>query len=148
MCRNEKNSGAIHEGDLPAGTSLNDHLDERERMSDSAVNVLYVLGHYLNGDGCTEASRLLGILGLPNDTTMDRRSFGIIEDKIGPEIRALGKEIVRENLIEEVRVTMEREGKPKEHFERWKDSIDPQKATKTLSLEHYAQVDASFDAAW
>jgi hypothetical protein len=71
--------------------------DNFERTTDYALNVLYVFG-----EGPTEAGRLLGLLGLPtNDTTMESHSFGIVEEKIGPVLRGLCKEIIRENIIEE-----------------------------------------------
>jgi hypothetical protein len=79
------------------------------------------------GDGPSEGGRLLGLLGLPNDTTMESRSFGIIEERIGPAIRELCKEIIQENMIEEARLSMEES----EHhvdldFKVWKDSLkDP-----------------------
>jgi hypothetical protein len=55
-------------------------------------------------DGCTEAGRLLGLLGLPNDTTMESRSFTIIEERIGPAIRNITNNILHENLINEVKL--------------------------------------------
>jgi hypothetical protein len=60
--------------------------DNYERMTDYALNVLYVIGGFISmGDAHTEAARLLGLLGLPNDTTMKPRSFAImIEEQIGP----------------------------------------------------------------
>jgi hypothetical protein len=68
----------------PANATTIHEVDEDnyERMTDFAVNVLYVLGFISMGDGPTEAARLLGLLGLPNDTTMESRSFGIIEERI------------------------------------------------------------------
>jgi hypothetical protein len=59
-------------------TTTTMHIDEPckyERMTDYAVNVLFVLGFISVGDGHTEAGQLLGLLGLPNDTTMMNRSF-------------------------------------------------------------------------
>jgi hypothetical protein len=66
------------------------------------VNVLWVLGFITVGNGCTEAARLLGLLGLPNDTTMESRSFTIIEERLGPYIVKLTNAIILENLTEEV----------------------------------------------
>jgi hypothetical protein len=40
-------------------------------------------------DGPTEAGRILGLLGLPNDTTMATRSFGVIEDRVITKIQEL-----------------------------------------------------------
>jgi hypothetical protein len=54
----------------------------RERSTDYAVNVLYVLGFISSGDGGCEAAQVLGMHGLPNDTTMESRSFVTIEERI------------------------------------------------------------------
>jgi hypothetical protein len=54
-----------------------------ERMTEYSANVLYVLGLISVGDEATEAGRMLGLMGLPNDNTMMNRSFGIIEDRVG-----------------------------------------------------------------
>lgn len=91
----------------PAGTTMhvNDRNDNFERNTDFAINVLYVLGFVSMGDGSVEAARLLGLLGLPNDTTMESRSFFIIERRLGPVIRGLCAEILLENLINEVQLT-------------------------------------------
>lgn len=72
--------------------------DNRVKSDDFAVNVLFVVGFLSCGDGGAEAARMLGLLGLPNDTTMETRSFPLIEERIGPAIRVLGEEIIHENL--------------------------------------------------
>jgi len=97
-----------------------------------------------NGDGCTEAARMLGLMGLPNDTTMDGRSFHIIEERIGPLMRQLTDEVLLENLIEEVRLSSDNES----DFETWKRSIDPLVATPPLPLERHPRINASNDTAW
>jgi hypothetical protein len=57
-------------GRSAARVSLPQFDDNRNHNTDYALNVLYVLGFISNGNGPIEAGRLLGILGLPNDTTM------------------------------------------------------------------------------
>jgi hypothetical protein len=97
-CMNEECGFMIHP-QAPAATTIHQARgDSFERSTDYAVNVLYVLGFLSMGDGCTEAARLLGLLGLPNGTTMKSRSFTIIEDRIGPIIRELCQETILENL--------------------------------------------------
>ena len=82
--------GYIYYGDSPAQVTIEgDFVDKRERSTDYAINILYVLGFISCGDGCTEAARLLGLLGLPNDTTMETRSFGIIEDRICKHVHSV-----------------------------------------------------------
>jgi len=75
-----------------------------ERSTDYAINILYVLGFLTSGDGGVEACRLLGLLGLPNSTTMEKRSFTIIEKRIGPILQGLCNEVLSKNLDEEVRL--------------------------------------------
>jgi len=66
--------------------------------------MLCVLGFLASGDGGVEAGRILGLLGLPNSTTMEKRSFTIIEQRIGPILQGLCQEILQENLDEEVAI--------------------------------------------
>ena len=73
-----------------------------KRNTDSALNVLYVIAFVASGDCGAEASRLLGILGLPNLTTMQSRSFGKIEREISPVIQDYTKESIRQNIQHEV----------------------------------------------
>jgi hypothetical protein len=132
----------------PAPTSMHDDLDDDYvRTTDYAVNVLYVLGFISMGDGSTEAGRLLGLLGLPNDTTMESRSFGIVEERIGPVVRALCSEIIRENLIEEARLSMAASSTHDDmDFKLWTDSLsDP---LMQLPSSKRPMIDASFDMAW
>ena len=72
------------------------------RNTDYALNILYVIGFIASGDGGTEAARLLGLLGLPNSTTMQSRSFGTIERELSPVIQQYTDEIILENLRNEV----------------------------------------------
>ena len=75
------------------------------RNTDYAANILYVVGFIASGDGGTEAARILGLLGLPNSTTMQSRSFGNIEDAIGDTIKKLGDRIIFDNLCAEVKAS-------------------------------------------
>ena len=127
----------------PAPTTVHDsNNDNYERSTDYAINVLYVLGMMCNGDGSPEAAKLLGLLGLPNDTTMEGRSFHIIEERIGPIIRGLANEIMLENLTEEVRLSVSYEA----DFLAWKQSID--KTGPPIHPDRYPRITASNDTAW
>jgi hypothetical protein len=59
----------------PASAKIDDNDDDVKRTTDFATIILYVLGFISAGDGGTEAARLLGLLGLPNDTTMEQGLF-------------------------------------------------------------------------
>jgi hypothetical protein len=146
-CMNDE-CGFLYHPQPPAGTTI--HLargDNFERSTDYAMNVLYVLGFISMGDGCTEAARLLGLLGLPNDTTMKSRSFTIIESRIGPIIRQLCDDIIMDNLMEEVKLSMEASETHDEHdYKVWKDSLTD-KSIK-LSIAKMPKIDGSYDMAW
>jgi hypothetical protein len=146
-CMNEE-CGFLYHPEPPAATTIHlDRPDNFERSTDYAVNVLYVIGFMSMGDGGTEAARLLGLLGLPNDTTMKSRSFTIIENRIGPIIRTLGKEVILDNLIEEARLSMEASSTQDVHdFNLWKTSLTD-KSIK-LSRAKMPKIHGSYDMAW
>jgi hypothetical protein len=54
----------VYNSPTPTTSAVNEDDDARERSSDYAVNISYVLGFVGNGDGGTEAARVLGLLGL------------------------------------------------------------------------------------
>jgi hypothetical protein len=142
---NNKECSYVSQFSRPSPTGL--HGDEREknyeRMTDYAANVLYVLGFIGVGDGHTEAGRLLGFLGLPNDTTMMNRSFGIIEDRMGSYIRKLCNEIICENLEEEARLSMN-----EIDYNIWKMWHRDESTLGALPVDSMPQLDASYDMAW
>jgi len=94
-----------------------------ERNTDYALNVLYILSFMASGDGGAEAQRLLGLLGLPNVTTMYKRSFGIIQQRIAPVVAELTNAVLTDNLNREVRLCydnrLDDDGVPL--FDKWKD---------------------------
>jgi hypothetical protein len=124
----------------PPATASVGKVDKRERSTDYAVNVLFVVGLLACGDGCTEAAKVLGLLGLPNDTTMEGRSFPTIEDRISRKVKQVTDEILLENLVEEVRLTV----KDNTAFKLWKDSL----ATGVLPIALYPRLAVSYDMAW
>jgi hypothetical protein len=146
-CTNE-DCGFLYHPEPPAGTTIHlERNDNFERSTDYAVNVLYVLSFISMGDGPTEAGRQLGLLGLPNDTTMQSRSFSIIEGRISPIIRELCKDIILNNLKEEAKLSMEASGIHDEHdYKVWKDSLTD-KSIK-LSIAKMPKLHGSYDMAW
>ena len=74
------------------------------RNTDYAANIAFVLAFIASGDGGKEAERLLGLLGMPNSTTMEKRSFTTIEEKISPFIMELSEEILMSNLTDAVKL--------------------------------------------
>ena len=133
-----------YDKDLRAKTTIHANDTKIARSTDYAVNVMYVLGFLSSGDGGTEAGRLLAMLGLPNGTTMATYSFPNIENRIGQAIRDLGKEIVRENLIAEVRKGMVDWNEAT--FNKWKSSLTDDSVD--LNKEEHAVIQASHDHAW
>jgi hypothetical protein len=147
---NNVNCGYIFHGDPASATTVHENTrDERERSTDYAANVLYVIAFLSMGDGCSEAARLLELLGLPNDTTMESRSFTIIEERIGPIIRNLTKTILHEKLIEEVHRTKQMQAGVQDNldFLLWKSSLEPGFVGE-LAVAKYPTLTVSYDMAW
>ena len=138
-----------HDNDKREKTNMNEGQKHQglQRVTDCAANVMCVLAFLTSGDGGTEASRLLGLLGMPNDTTIAGNAFSKVEEHIGPSIRQLAKDAVKENLIEEVRLGMVAHGNWNEAtFNKWKSSLDD--PSVTLTKEERAVVEGSYDHAW
>jgi hypothetical protein len=132
----------IHYCQPPASTTVGDpEAVSRERNTDLAVNILYVLGLISVGDGCSEAGRLLGLLGLSNHTTMEGRSFTAIEERISPYIEELTNEILHENLVAEVKATVS----DSSDFYLWQQALQ---GSVALSKTRYPQISVSYDMAW
>jgi hypothetical protein len=94
-----------------------------------------------------EAGRLLGLLGLPNDTTMGTRSFGIIEERIAVIIRELCNEIIDENLIAKCKLAFAA-SPTQDHldFMLWKQSLTDR--TIELTESKKSRINCSYDMVW
>jgi hypothetical protein len=117
-------------------------LDNRRRSNDFAINVLYVLGFLSCGDGGAEAARMLGLLGLPNDTAMETRSFQLIEERISSTIVQVSQEILLENLKEKVKATVDAVD-----YGLWEQLIKSD-ALFQLPKDKYPMINVSFDMGW
>jgi hypothetical protein len=140
---NNKDCPYICDFERPIQTTI--HSDDKhhyERMTDYAANVLYVLGFISCGDGCTEAGRLLGLMGLPNDTTMMNRSFGIIEERIGRFVRRLCEDIIVANIDEEAKLSMN-----EFDYTVWKTWLDSDQSGP-MPVASMPQLQATYDMAW
>jgi hypothetical protein len=126
----------------PTTMHADDKYNSYERMTDYAANVLYVLGLISVGDGATEAGRMLGLLGLPNDTTMMNRSFGIIEERVSRFVRTLCDEIIKDNIDAEAKASMN-----EFDYNVWKMwEGDP--TLCPMPVDRMPQLDATYDMAW
>lgn len=94
----------------------------RQRNTDYAVNVAYVLSFLGSGDGGTEAARLSGLLGLPNATHMQSRSFSAIENQMSGKLQQFADEIILMNLEKEVGIVLgdARDANDNKLFDLWK----------------------------
>ena len=112
------------------------------RNTDYALNALYVIGFIASGDGGTEAARLLGLLGLPNSTTMQSRSFGIIEKQLSPVIQEFTDAILMNNLKNEVALKLgdRVDENNNKLYELWLD--------KKLPEELWPSIDGCADMGW
>jgi hypothetical protein len=104
-CKDE-DCGFYYQSASPSSANLEDgdKPDDRERITDYAINILFVLGFISSGDGGAEAARVLGLLGLPNDTTMETRTFPKIEERISAKVQKLGQDVLLDNLSEEAKL--------------------------------------------
>jgi hypothetical protein len=86
---------------------------------------------------------------LPNDTTMEGRSFGIIEGRLSKKIHELNADLLKENLIEEVRLSMNRSSvHDNNDFILWQQSINSVDNTVPFSKSRFPSICVSFDMGW
>ena len=113
-----------------------------KRNTDFALNALYIISFIASGDGGTEAARLLGMLGLPNSTTMQSRSFGNIERMLSPAIQEYTEEILQRNLENEVAVILgdDTDEKGDRLYDMW--------IGKTLIEPLWPRMDGCADMGW
>ena len=141
--------------ELPATADL-PHTDDMgspliERTTDYAANIQYVLGFMACGDGGKEAERLLGFLGLPNATTMEKRSFPVIEGRLSSLIQELTDEILLENLDAAVKLHY---GERRHDtggqllYDLWREEIKDNNNQQILPPDLYPRLVASADMAW
>jgi len=115
------------------------------RNIDFETNVLFVLSFLTSGDGGVEAGRLCGMLGLPNSTTMAPRSFNIVEEYIGPVLRQYADDLVRDNLVEEVKQCYgdQKDADGTLLFDLWQHDRLPVDRTDLLP-----RIPATYDMGW
>ena len=86
---------------------------------------------------------------MPNDTTMESQTFGIIEDRISPKIQAVAANLLTNNLIEEVRLSMEASGvQDTGDFFLWQHVLNNNNNNFVLPQAKYARISCSFDMGW
>ena len=129
----------------PCGSNVpleDDASQKIKRNTDFALNVLYVVSFIASGDGGTEAARLLGMLGLPNNTTMQSRSFGNIERMLSPTIQEYTEELLRHNLEKEVELVLgdRMDEKGDKLYQLWLD--------KKLIEPLWPRIDGCADMGW
>lgn len=147
-CKDEE-CGFVFDSPPPDRANLdNNKDDERHRTTDFSLNIMYVLGFESVGDGGVEAARILGLLGLPNDTTMESRSFPTIEERINAKMEKLTSEILQENLIKEVQLSHTACGLDNSDFELWKQAIMNPDGSFGVLQSKYPKIDVSFDMGW
>lgn len=121
------------------------------RNTDYQANIAYVISFLASGDGGKEAERLLGFLGLPNCTTMEKRSWPNNERRLSPVIQELNDEILHENLT--AAVALHYGNRELDHgkrlFDLWLDQVKPGNEQEAiLPVEHYPNLVQSADMAW
>jgi hypothetical protein len=144
-CKNAR-CGFIYYSPPPSEVLL-ERDNNKKRSTDYAINILYVLGFMSCGDGCVKAARVLGLLGLSNDTTMETRSFGLIENRISNGIQEVTRSILLDNLVEEACLSMENtDFQDRNDYDQWKQSIEDD--AFVLSKNKWPRLVCSFDMGW
>jgi hypothetical protein len=91
---------------------------------------------------------VLGLLGLPNDTTMETRSFPKIESRLLSKLQKLTKDILTENLIEEAKLSFDvNDNQDENDFQQWKQALSKEVAM-VRGKAKYARINCSFDMGW
>ena len=98
-------------------------------------------------DGGCEAQKILGMLDLPNKTTMEKKSFSGIERSIAPLIQSLTTDYLKESLCNEVRLMV---ADPQcdyteKSYQLWKTALDN---NTDLEQQHYPRLWTSMDMGW
>jgi hypothetical protein len=147
ICNNEE---CCYQSEFNRPSQATMHADDKytsfiERMTNYAANVLYVLGFISVGDGATEAGRLLGLLGLPNDTTMMNRSFGMIEERVGRFVVEMCESIIKDNIDAQAKASM-----TEFDYNVWKLWLNSNDANlPALPVDRMPhQLNACYDMAW
>ena len=128
------------------------HQPLRVRSTDYQVNISYFLSFLASGDGGKEAEQTLGFLGLPNCTTMEKRTWPNIKRQLSPLIQELNDEILQENLTAAVKLCygdrIALDGR--KLFDLWVDQQKPENegAVVLEPEEDYPQLAMSADMAW
>ena len=136
-----------------ADAPLPDGSRTRTRTTDYAANIQFVMSYLASGDGGKEAERLLGLLGLlglPNSATMEKRSFGIIESRLSPTIIGFTEEILMENLRTAVRVYYDGRRDNNSNrllFDMWTEQVNSPDEVVLLPAM-YPKLTVSADMAW
>jgi len=101
-----------------------------------------MLAFLSKGNGGTEAAHLLGLLGLPNSTTMAGRSFHSVEKCVGPVVIELAEETTNNNLVEAVHLNLggKRNNNGTLLFDVWKQHLLPK--------EQWPRLTTSADMGW
>ena len=118
-------------------------ITSHSRLSDYAVNTLFVLCMMLSGDGGTEAGKLVGLLDLPSSASMDRSTYPTIEDDLAMAIIKLTEVLLQKNLDKEVELW----AGGNNSFDKSKWDVARQKG-KPLAFEDMPTLTASYDMGW
>jgi hypothetical protein len=141
LCQDE-DCGFLYNSPALAAANVDGKNDDFKRITDYAINVFYVLGFLSSGDGGVEAAHTLGLLGLPNDTSMETGTLPKIERRISPKLQKLSEDILLENLTEEAHLSIT----DPNDFEQWKQALKDD--AMVLGKAKYAKIDFSFDMGW
>jgi hypothetical protein len=117
--------------------------ESHDRNTNYATNVLFVLAQLLSSDGGTEASRIVGMLDLPN-ASIGETAFASMEYELGKYIIPYSKELIRSNLVKEVGLYSQ--SNPKFDFEQW--YLNHNEKPELVVIEELPLLTEGYDMGW
>ena len=123
------------------GTSL--EKGKHRRTSDWAINIQCVLAMMLSGDGGAEAGRMLGMMDLPHNSSMEKDTFPKIESELSKHIQQYTKELLENKILEEVALTY----KNNQDFDydswenAWRNKLE-------CPIDKMPKIKCSYDMGW
>ena len=111
--------------------------------TNNSANVLFVLSNILSGNGGMEASRVIGMLDLPN-LSIAKSMFPKIESELSKYILPFTKELLQANLLREV--AMYAAANPAFPYSDWKAQYKAKPRVVDTSIMPLITI--GYDMAW
>ena len=119
------------------GTSFKGTPSKRRNNSWFELNLRLVLATLAIGNGGSDLSDFCAFLDLPQSTSFGSKTFNKLECVIGQHLRDAAEQGMADALEEEIRLTLEKEGK---NYDEWKN--------KKIEEREIVELTVSYDMGW